>query len=105
MLKGLQQRIFLILLFPLSLLGIAAYFITFPFFLLFDPQRGFLLALAIDDMGNVMLGGKYGQTISSRAAHNQNKWWGCVLCRLLNAVQSGHCAAALTDPIQNEELK
>lgn len=51
------------------------------------------LLIALDQFANAMLAGDPDETISSRAAKAQEKGrrWGCVLCRLLDVVDPGHC--------------
>ncbi len=99
----MKKRLILLLLFPLLALGCIASLLTYLLDALFDPPNAWLIAIAIDDLGNVSMDGALGQTISSRAAHNRGKWWGCILCKLLNEVDPGHCDRALTDPVQNLE--
>ncbi len=68
-----------------------------------NPDKAWLIAVAIDDAGNVAGNGSIGQTISSRAAQARQagRKWGCFLCKVLDVAQPGHCAKALTDPEQN----
>lgn len=51
------------------------------------------VAVAVDQLGNALLGGDPDETISSRAAKAALKGatWGCVLCRLLDYLDPGHC--------------
>lgn len=51
------------------------------------------LLLALDQGINTLLGGDPDETISSRAgkAMLKGKRWGCVLCRLLDALEKDHC--------------
>ena len=100
----MKKRLILLALFPLLVLGCAFSVLIYLLDALFDPANAWLIAIAIDDLGNVSLNGALGQTISSRAAHNRGKWWGCILCKILNEVDPGHCDRALTDPEQNLEL-
>jgi len=64
-------------------------------------NSAFIIALSFDDLGNVSTNGELGQSISSRAAHSQNKLWGRLLCRLLDKIDKGHCNRALTAKDQN----
>lgn len=54
-------------------------------------------AIWLDEGGNTLTGGDPGETISSRSAkaRNEGRWWGCVMCKLLNLFQRGHCDKAL----------
>lgn len=49
--------------------------------------------VALDETGNAMMGGDPEETISSRAAkaRNAGRRWGCLLCRLLDKLDPGHC--------------
>lgn len=51
------------------------------------------ILIAIDQLGNAILGGDPDETISSRAAKGalagDTKW--CLLCGLLNIIDRGHC--------------
>ena len=49
----------------------------------------------------IFLFGSYNETISERSARarNKGKVWGCVLCRILDAIQKNHCNNALTTRI------
>lgn len=55
------------------------------------------ILIAIDQLANALLLGDPTETISSRAdkAAVEGKRWGCVLCKLLNYVQHGHCEKSL----------
>lgn len=58
------------------------------------PGLGLRLAVALDQLANVLALGEPDETISSRAhkAALKGKRWGCVLCRLLDLLDPGHCA-------------
>ena len=59
---------------------------------------GFRLAVALDQFLNVLFFlGAPDETISSRAykASLRGKHWGCILCRLLDVLDRGHCARAV----------
>lgn len=64
-----------------------------------SPGRGYVhnWLVALDEFGNALTGGDRDETISSRAAkaRNEGREWGCVLCRLLDLVQKGHCDNSL----------
>lgn len=71
-----------------------------------QPHKGqywLSLLFRIDNVGNAFTGGDYRETISSRAAkaRNEGKPWGCVLCKLLGAVDKNHCDNAL-DPTKGK---
>lgn len=68
-----------------------------------NPDEAWQVALAFDDLANVATNGRLGQTISSRAAHDRPQVWACWLCKLLDAVDKGHCDRAMTAQDQNLE--
>jgi hypothetical protein len=51
------------------------------------------IALGYDHLGNAVTGGQPGELISARAnrARTEGRRWGCVLCKLLDKVDPGHC--------------
>lgn len=53
--------------------------------------------IAVDQLGNALLAGDPDETISSRAAKAAaaGRRWGCVLCRLLDTLDRGHCARSV----------
>ena len=56
--------------------------------------RAWRLAVSYDQLANTAFGGDEDETISSRAgkASVSGRRWGCVLCRLLDWLDPGHCA-------------
>lgn len=60
----------------------------------FNPQRAWLLAVAHDQLANTAANGDEDETISSRAgkAAQSGRRWGCILCRMLDWFDPGHCA-------------
>lgn len=60
--------------------------------------------VAVDQYWNAALGGDEDETISSRAAKARiaGRRWGCVFCRLLDAIDRDHCAASL-EPDEGEK--
>jgi len=55
------------------------------------------ILIALDQFANAILGGDPDETISSRAdkAQQEGKRWGCILCKLLDLIQKGHCRSSL----------
>lgn len=51
------------------------------------------LLIALDQFGNALAAGDPDETISSRAGKGkaEGKRWACLLCRLLDQIQRGHC--------------
>lgn len=63
-------------------------------------------AVLLDEAANTILGGSPNETISERAAkaRNAGRRWGCILCRLLNRINPGHCDNALTSTIGDDAV-
>lgn len=63
-------------------------------------------AIWIDEGVNTIFGGSPNETVSERAAkaRNAGRKWGCVLCRLLNWINPGHCDNALTSTIGDDAV-
>jgi hypothetical protein len=57
----------------------------------------FSVLVAVDQLGNALLGGYADETVSYRAAkaRNQGKRWGCALCTVLDAIETDHCHKAI----------
>lgn len=55
------------------------------------------VATAFSVLANALLGGRRCETMSYRAARAQRaqRRWGCVLCKILDAVDDKHCQKAL----------
>jgi hypothetical protein len=67
---------------------------VFSFFqVLVGTTRGMRVIIAQDQAANAALGGSEDETISSRAAKAARRGdrWGCVLCRMLDRLDRGHC--------------
>lgn len=65
--------------------------------ILAGSKRAWTLAKSYDQLGNAATGGSEDELISSRAgrAKKQGKRWACVLCRLLDLFDRGHCEKAI----------
>ncbi len=61
-----------------------------------NPKRAFYILLGYDLLGNVMLNGDPREYISTRAyrSREENTRWGCVLCKLLDAIEDDHCRSS-----------
>lgn len=59
----------------------------------FSPTKALKIAIGYDQLGNVALNGDPDETISSRAdrAREENRKWGCVLCKILDRIEKDHC--------------
>jgi len=58
-----------------------------------NHDRAFDIAVAFDRVANAAANGPPTETVSSRAnrVRSEKRRWGCVLCWLLDAIQSNHC--------------
>lgn len=63
-------------------------------------------AVLIDEGINTIFGGSPNETVSERAAkaRNAGRKWGCVLCRVLNWINQGHCDKALTSTVGDDAV-
>lgn len=70
-----------------------------------NPRKALNIAYMVDQTSNVDTNGLIDETISARAAKARNggKRWGCILCKVLDFVQSNHCTNALKNDIHNPE--
>lgn len=61
--------------------------------ILVNPARAWSLSVSFDQLANAAANGDPDETISSRAGKARliGRRWGCVLCRLLDALDRGHC--------------
>ncbi len=100
-----MKRLLLILLVPVLAAGAILALLRYVWSAAFNPAKAWRIALGVDDLDNVALNGRLGQTISSRAAYARRagRRWGCVLCRFLDGINPGHCDRAMTAPDQNLE--
>jgi hypothetical protein len=64
--------------------------------LIVNSPRFWDVALGFDCTASALFGGDGKTTISKRAglARRAGKRWGCVLCKLLDAIQANHCEDA-----------
>jgi hypothetical protein len=74
--------------------------------LLSGSLRFWRILVGIDCAASATFGGSGKNTISLRAglAARKGKRWGCLLCRLLDKAQPGHCESAIAaeQPSQTE---
>lgn len=58
-----------------------------------NNDRALEIAKGYDLLGNTILNGKAGEYISTRAhyARIKKKRWGCILCKILDAIVDNHC--------------
>lgn len=63
-------------------------------------------AVLLDEAANTILGGSPNETISERSAKARaaGRRWGCVLCKMLDRINHGHCDRALTSTIGDDAV-
>jgi hypothetical protein len=91
---GLMQRLALLALYPVCLLAAVLAALRMAWAIAFSPARAWKLAVAHDQLGNAAFNGDEDETVSSRAAKAQRlgRRWGCVLCKVIDRIDPGHCA-------------
>lgn len=96
-----MTRFYLLLLYPLCLLASIVAAFRMAWAIAANPARAWRLAVAHDQLANAAFNGHEDETISSRAgkARRAGRRWGCVLCRLLDALDKDHCERS----IENDE--
>lgn len=101
--SSISQRLITAAISPVVFAGALVSIPVYALQVIFSPKRAWNTALGVDDLGNATFGGELGQTVSAHAAYAQSKGkkWGCVLCKLLNVVNPGHCTRALDSLHQN----
>lgn len=90
------MRLWLALLLPLLLFSSLLWILKFAWAWVFDPQHGWQLAKAQDQLANAVLNGHEDEKISSRAwRHSQDdehrEWWAVVLRWVLDGIDKDHC--------------
>lgn len=92
-----MKRVGLVLLFPFVAVAALLTVLRFAMVLWANPAKAWSIAKMQDVALNVAANGQPYTTISSRAARAQLRGarWGCVLCKLLNAIDKNHCKDSL----------
>lgn len=88
-----MTRLWLLLLYPLLLLGLLLTAIRYLTCVIGNPGKAWHIALMIDQTCNVDANGRVDQSISHRAAiaMQAHRRWGCLLCWILDKIQKNHC--------------
>lgn len=96
-----MKRIALVALFPLLFIGLIFVVFRYLYSIITNPSKALNIADMIDQAANVSANGRLDETISARAAKAQiaGRKWGCILCKVLNAIQTDHCKNALAHDI------
>lgn len=82
----------------MPLLALAGVFVAVRYLwsIAFAPNKAWRIAVMIDETANMAANGQVNQTVSRRAANARERGtrWGCVLCTLLERIDTGHCDRA-----------
>lgn len=99
-----MNRIALIALYPLLLLGLLFTACRYLCAVVGSPPKALNIAIMIDETCNVDANGRVNETISARAAkaRNRKRAWGCLLCWALDKIQAHHCDKALADDVTGQ---
>lgn len=89
----LQPRLPLLAIYALCLASAVYSIARMAWAILVNPTRAWRLSVSFDQLANAAGNGDPDETISSRAgkARNMGRRWGCVLCKLLDKLDPGHC--------------
>lgn len=89
----MRARLHLLLLLPLCLFASVIALVRLAWSIVFNPSRAWKISVAYDQLGNTAANGEPDETISSRAARarREKRRWGCILCGLLDALDTDHC--------------
>lgn len=94
----MKQTLALLTLWFLSMVCAAVSLIWMLTACFFGPARAWNIAKGYDLVGNATLGNwvdEYISSMATKAAFRRRTWWAVLLCRLLESVDPGHCAATL----------
>lgn len=96
-----MKRLWLILLFPLLVLALFYTALRYLTCIIGNPSKAWNIALMIDETANVDANGRVDESISARAAKAMygGRKWGCLLCWVLDRIQTNHCQNVLTDDL------
>lgn len=88
-----MKRLALAVLVPVILLANLWAWIRYVWCVAANPKEGWRLAVGFDQLFNAAANGNEDETVSSRAARarTEGRRWGCVLCRMLDRIDPGHC--------------
>lgn len=87
-----MKRLWLILFVPLFILTFVWFTLRYLWYVVFEPQESWRLAVSLDQLANTTFNGSEDETISSRAGrHQHDEKWACLLCKLLDKLDPDHC--------------
>jgi hypothetical protein len=91
----IRQRILLAIFLGAGIVGCLIAIAWMALCIIFMPYgpRPMHIAIGFDQLANAATGGDEDETISSRAGRlrKEGKGWACVLCKVLDALDRGHC--------------
>jgi hypothetical protein len=95
----MKLRLKLLAFSPLVALALIAAALYYVWCIVAGNTKGVDIAILADHMGNAVAGGHPDESISSRAgrAREDEKTWGCILCKLLDRLDPGHCARSISE--------
>lgn len=88
----MSRLVLLLLLVPMAL-AVPVALLHYIWAVFTAPATALRIAIGFDQLANVALNGDPDETISSRAAsaRDKNRRWACVLCRVLDWLETDHC--------------
>jgi hypothetical protein len=88
-----MNRVKLLGIFALCLIASLYSAVRMAWCIVVNPARAWVMAIAHDQLANAATGGDVDETISSRAyrAQVEGRRWGCLLCKMLDIIDKGHC--------------
>lgn len=98
-----MSRAVLVILSPVLLLAWLLVPLAYLLLVVIAPSNAWRVAVAVDQAVNAATKGDEDETISSRAGKGARRgaWHWCVLCRVLDWIDPGHCE----DEIEEDEGK
>lgn len=91
----IQRRLLLLVFLIAGVIGCVIAIVWMLACIIFMPYgpRPMHIAIGFDQLANAATGGSEDETISSRAGRlkREGKGWACVLCKVLDALDRGHC--------------
>ena len=87
-----MKRLWLVLFLPLFLLTFIWFTLRYLWYVVFEPEVSWRMAVSGDQLANTTFNGHEDETISSRAGSLQHEEkWACWLCKLLDHLDPDHC--------------
>jgi len=91
-----MKRIWLLLFLPLFLIVFLWFTIRYTWYVIFEPEESWRLAVSLDQLANTTFNGHEDETISSRAGRlKDDEKWACLLCKFLDHLDPDHCKKSI----------